>query len=227
MLRRRYAALILVLLSIATVTGVYYYTRPSRAIYSGFRAMGWRALPPNYWASLAKQIASSMPGTSPAGIWIVGRIEISPPGTCALSFPSSQAYPHVFFETEDWNEEYLTTFDSNGTKIWLQVEPGFADVGKLIDLVLGQYKHHSCILGFGIDLEWRWGLPNIKETTPVTDEEANEWLSKIKSHNQDYRLFLKHWNPENMPHTTRREIVFIDDAQNFESLDSLVQEFRL
>jgi len=188
--------------------------------------MGWRALPPNYWADLARQIASTIPGTSPAGIWIVGRIEVSPPGACVLSFPSNQTTPHVFFETEDWNEDYLKAFDNNGIKIWLQVEPGFADVNQLIDLVLTRYGHHACILGFGVDLEWRWGWPQSYETVPVTDAEANQWLNKTKSHNLNYQLFLKHWKANNMPPTVREGIVFIDDAQDFESLDSLVREFK-
>ena len=226
MLKRRYAALILILISTMIVTGVYYYAKPSKTIYSGFRTMGWRLLPPDYWVSLTKRVASSIPSTSPAGIWIVGRVEFLPPGTCALSFPSNQTYPHMFFETEDWNEDYLTAFDENGIKIWLQIEPGFADINQLIDLVLGRYRHHPGVLGFGIDLEWRWGWPVTRKTIPVTDEEAIRWVNKIKQYNQDFKLFLKHWLPKNMPPTAREGIVFIDDAQNFEGLDLLVNEFK-
>lgn len=228
MVRRRYAVvLILILVSVATATGLYYYTMPSERIYFGFRAMGSRAQLPGHWVNLTKQVASSIPGTIPTGIWIVGRVEFAPPGLCILSFPSNQTYPHVFFESEDLNEDYLTAFDNNGIKIWLQVEPGFAEIGQLVDLILKRYSHHSCIIGFGIDLEWRWSFPQARETAPVTDEEANQWLSRIKSYNPDYRLFLKHWLPKNMPPTARRDIVFIDDAQHFESLDSLVHEFKL
>jgi len=225
MLKRGYAALILILISTLIVAGVYYYAKPSKTIYSGFRAMGWRTMPTDYWVNLTKQVASSIPNTSPAGIWILGRVEFLPMGTCALSFPSNQIYPHMFFETEDWNEEYLTAFDENGIKIWLQVEPGFADVDQLIELVLGRYWSHSSVLGFGIDLEWRW--VDTTETAPVTDEEAIRWVNKIKQYNPDFKLFLKHWLPKNMPPTAREDIVFIDDAQNFEGLDSLVNEFKL
>jgi len=181
---------------------------------------------PNYWVNLTKQVASSIPGTSPAGIWIVGMVAIHT-GECMLSFPSNQTYPHMFFDNADRNEDYLTAFNENGIKIWFQVEPGFADINELIDLVLGRYGHHPCVLGFGIDLEWRWGWPVTRKTVPVTDEEANQWLDKIKSYNSNFRLFLKHWLPKNMPPTAQEEIVYIDDEQDFEGLDSLVHEFKL
>jgi len=223
MLKRWYAALILVVVSVSMVAGVYYYTKPSKTIYSGFRALGWLGLSPEYWVNLTKKVASSIPGTSPAGIAIVGDVSIQT-GICMLSFPSNQTYPHVLFGNQDIDEDYLTAFDDNGIKIWVQVEPGFADVDQLIDLVLGRYSHHPCVLGFGIDLEWRWG--DTKETVPVTDEEANRWVNKIKQYNPDFKLFLKHWLPKNMPPTAREGIVFIDDAQNFEGLDPLVQEFK-
>jgi len=226
MLKRRYVALILVLLCITTATGVYYYyTKPSKTIYSGFRALGWRGFSTGYWVNLTKRVTSSIPGTSPAGIAIVGGVSIQT-GICILSFPSNQTYPNIFFETRDTNEDYFRAFDDNEIKIWLQVEPGFADIDQLIDLVLGRYRHHPCVLGFGIDLEWRWGLPDTRETVPVTDEEANRWVNKIKQYNPDFKLFLKHWLPKNMPSTAREGIVFIDDAQHFEGLDPLVDEFK-
>ena len=43
---------------------------------------------------------------------------------------------------------YLNDFDNRGVKVWLQVEPGLADIETLIDLVLTQYGHHSSIVGF-------------------------------------------------------------------------------
>ena len=226
MLKLRYAALILVLVSVSMAAGVYYYTKPSKKIYSGFRALGWRGFSPDYWVDLTKQVASSIPGTSPAGIAIVGAVDIHR-GRCTLSFPSNKTYQHIFFETQDINEDYLTAFDDNGIKIWLQVEPGFADINQLIDLVLERYGHHPSVLGFAVDLEWRWGWPQTQKTVPVTDEEANQWLNKTKSHNPNYKLFLIHWLTEVMPPTARKDIVFIDDGQHFDGLDSLVDDFKL
>jgi hypothetical protein len=133
----------------------------------------------------------------------------------------------MYFEVRDRNENYLTAFDDDGIKVWLQVEPGFADINMLIDSVLERYGHHPCILGFGIDLEWRWGWPQSHETVPVTDEEAQQWLTKTKAYNSDYKLFLKHWDTDNMPTTVCQDIVFIDDEQGFESFDSFMSRFKL
>jgi len=226
MLKRWYAALILVLVCVTIAAGVYYYMKPPKKIYSGFWRRGREALSPDYEVNLTKQLASSIGGTSPAGLWVVGLVSIQR-GTCTLTFPSNQTYLHMVFEDQDINEDYLIAFDDNGIKIWLEVEPGFADVDQLIDLVLERYGHHPCILGVGIDLEWRWGLPDTRETVPVTDEEANRWLNRIKRYNTNYRLLLIHWVTEVMPPTVRKDIVFVDDAQSFEGLDQLVDEFKL
>jgi len=160
MIENRHHLLILVLVSlfISIAMGTYYYVRQvkqSEKIYLGFRRMGWGTGSPECWIDMAKQFASRVPCTSPGGIWIVGPIEFLPLGTCVLSFPSNQTHPHMFFEPRDRNEDYLTAFDYNGIKVWLQVEPGFADINWLIDSVLERYRHYPCILGFGIDLEWR------------------------------------------------------------------------
>jgi hypothetical protein len=169
---------------------------PSEKIYAGFRCSGGLVL--TYWVDVAKQTASAIPGTSPGGILIVtGGIEA---GT----------------------DHCLTVFDDNGIKVWLQVEPYGASIDQLIDVVLGQYGHHPCVLGFGIDLEWRRPYSN------VTDEEAKRWLNKTKQYNPDFKLFLKHWLTEVMPPTARENIVFIDDSQRFgpDGLDSMVNEFK-
>jgi hypothetical protein len=230
MLRYRYVAFILILVLVFFAIGAYFYMQlqmPSEKIHAGFWIAEPAFMPPEYWANLTEQIASSIKGTSPANIWVVGRIVFSPPGTCILSFPSNQTYPHMFFEAEDANEDCLKAFDDNEIKVCLEVEPGFADVNQLINVVLERYGHHPCILGVAVDLEWRWNSPQTRETVPVTDDEANQWLSSIKSHNPNYKLFLIHWLTNVMPHTAREDIVFIDDAQDFNSLDSLVEDSKL
>lgn len=230
MLRYRDVALILILVSASVVVGVYYYVqrlKPSDKIHAGFWITESKSMPPESWTNLTKQMASSILGAFPAGILVVGRIVFSPPGTCILSFPSNRTYPHMFFAAEDANEDYFRAFDDNGIKVCLEVEPGFADASQLIDVVLENYGHHPCVLGLAIDLEWRWGWPQTRETVPVTDAEANQWLNKTKLHNPNYKLFLIHWLTDVMPPATREEIVFIDDAQNFAGLDSMVQDFKL
>lgn len=85
--------------------------------------------------------------------------------------------PNIFvhiFDNQDRNEDDLTAFDENGIKVWLEVELGFADIDQLGDSVLQRYGHHPCILGFAVDLEWRWGRPYTRKTVPVTDEQSNQ-----------------------------------------------------
>ena len=70
---------------------------------------------------------------------------------CNLEFtPSSDvdtealARQYIYFSEPDRenhlsHEEYFKYFDDNNIKVYLQVEPGFADVDTLIDLIMDQY----------------------------------------------------------------------------------------
>jgi hypothetical protein len=59
----------------------------------------------------------------------------------------------------------------------------------------------------------------------VTDAEAAAWVVAVRSHGAQYRLFLKHWLVEMLPPTERDGLYFIDDSQQFESLDQMAAEF--
>jgi hypothetical protein len=143
-----------------------------------------------------------------------------------LFFPSDgKQYENIHFEDLDKHELFLDQFDQNDVDVFLQVEPGSADVVQLIDLVLNRYKHHPSVVGFGVDVEWYshserrgWGIP-------VTDSTAAIWESAVKSHNSDYRLFLKHWDREWMPSSYRGDIVFVSDSQIFEKMSDMLDEF--
>jgi hypothetical protein len=122
------------------------------------------------------------------------------------------------------NAAALDLFDELGFRVWLQVEPGNANMDELIDIVINQYNHHPSVIGFGLDVEW------YKSTigplgVPITDEEANRWVKAVRTHNPEYRLFLKHWEIDWMPPTVREGIYFINDTQDFDSLDALVENF--
>jgi hypothetical protein len=176
---------------------------------------------PEYWASVGEQMAARFPGAAPQGIWIVGNFTGN--GTY-LSFPAETDDPFITHTYVDMNEEALSLFDARGVKIWLQVEPGNADMVTLIDLVLGQYGHHACVIGFGVDVEW-YQSDGSAEGTPVTDEEAARWVEAVRRHNRGYLLFLKHWDTDWMPPTYRDGIVFVDDSQIFEDADQMIAEF--
>ncbi len=94
----------------------------------------------------------------------------------------------------------------------------------LIDLVLGQYSHHPCVIGFGVDVEW-YKSDGGPEGTPVSDAEARAWADAVRRHDPDYLLFLKHWDYNWLPPTERQGIVFVDDSQIFANFDELASEF--
>jgi hypothetical protein len=166
-------------------------------------------------------MAAKFPDAAPEALWIVGN---QGGKGSALTFPGSTDKPDIFFASEDNNEAALTLFDEQGVNVWLQVEPGQADVEELIRLVLDRYSHHPSVIGFGVDVEWYDSIGD-PEGKAVTDEEAAAWLAVIREYNPEYRLFLKHWLPEKMPPTLRDGLLFVDDSQELASLDEMVAEF--
>ncbi len=194
-------------------------------LFAGVRSSEYGIEPfpsPEGWGRAMETMAGYFPGSQQAAIWIVGTV--GEDGTAKLEFPGDgQEYPHVVFAAEDRHEEYLRYFDEHGIQVFLQVEPGLADVPTLIDLVLNRYKRHPSVIGFGVDVEW------YKDTQtggiPVTNLTAQEWEERVKAHDPAYRLFLKHWDAAYMPPSYRGEIVFVDDSQQFSSLRQMVDEF--
>jgi hypothetical protein len=179
-----------------------------------------------WWYNTVNNMASRFSGASPSVIWILG---YTTNDGCYLGFPNpnpAATYKKIFFSKKDMNEQYLDAFDNNGVKVWLQVEPGFADVETVIDLVFSQYGHHSCVIGFGVDVEWyKTSAENDYEGVVVTDAEAEAWSTKLKTYNKDYLLFTKHWLQNKMPPTFRTDIVFVNDGQIFSNMSGMVQEF--
>jgi hypothetical protein len=176
---------------------------------------------PEYWVSVGERMSAKFPGAVPEAIWIVGNF--TGEGTF-LSFPAETDDPLVTHVYVDLNEAVLTLFDQKGFRVWLQVEPGNADVIALIDLVLGRYGNHPSVVGFGVDVEW-FRSSGSPEGEPVTDEEAAAWVETVRRHNPAYRLFLKHWDERWMPPAVRDGIVFVSDSQIFDSFDDLVEDF--
>jgi hypothetical protein len=180
----------------------------------------------DWWVDSTLGMASRFPGSTPVVVWIVG--EVLFPVDCGLSFPNPTpgvSYPNIVFKTTvDENEPYFDAFDAAGIKVWVQVEPGNADVGTLIDLALAQYAHHPSVVGFGVDVEW-YKYKAFRNGKAVTDAEASAWATRVRSFNPAYLLFTKHWLREKMPPTYRTGMVFIDDSQGFRNLDAMANEF--
>jgi len=180
----------------------------------------------NYWLRVGNGMAQRFTNTDPAGIWIVSIYWNN--GVTGVGFPSSgRQVPYVEFSDIDESEDHLTKFDNTGLKIWLQVEPGSADVDTLMDLVMNRYKHHQCVVGFGIDVEWYKYDKTHKDGQKVPDSVAQHWEAHLQSIKSSYTLFLKHFFPDWMPPTYRGNILFVDDSQEFPSLSSMVSEFKV
>jgi hypothetical protein len=175
-----------------------------------------------YWASVGERMSAKFSTSHPETIWIVGNFMGD--GMTYLSFLAKTDDPNIRSGYVDMNEAALSLFDQKGFKVWLQVEPGDADVSELIKLVMIQYKNHPSVIGFGIDVEW-YKSDGSAEGTPVTDTEAETWVKTIHAINPNYKIFLKHWDQNWMPPTYRDGIVFVDDSQQFQSFDQLVNEF--
>jgi hypothetical protein len=176
---------------------------------------------PDYWASVGQEMAARFEGSTPEAIWIVGRLYGE---GSLLSFPANTDDPLIQVSELDGNEEALTLFDTIGLRVWLQVEPGNAPVDELIHLMLDRYGHHPSVIGVGVDVEW-YRSTDEPEGQAVTDNEASAWLEAARSHDPEYRLFLKHWEREKMPPSVRDGLLFVDDSQIFPSLDAMVEEF--
>jgi len=184
---------------------------------------------PQWWLDSTQSMADSFEGADPAVVWIVGVVDEEV--KCRLNFPAPDDqqlpnYENILFTDYEMNEDYLTLFDQNGVKVWLQVEPSQADVEVLIDLVLNRYGSHPSVIGFGVDVEW-YKYDKYLEGKVVTDEEASDWVNEVRSHNSDYLLFVKHWLPEKMPRTYREGMMFLDDSQQFNSVEQILSEFKV
>lgn len=200
-------------------------TSPSRSLGAGMRFSQYGPAynpGPQYWLEVANQMVTRFPDSQPQALWIVS--ELASPGTL-FSFPGSSEDLLIHFSPDDKNEETLSLFDREGVSVWLQVEPGDAPVEKLIDILLKQYSHHPCVIGVGVDVEW-YQSTETPEGIAVSDETAAAWLAVARKYNPAYRLFLKHWEIEMMPPTLREGILFVDDSQDFTSLDQMVEEFK-
>lgn len=206
-------------------------SKAERYVGSRSSQYGFKPFPePEEIASVYQKMSAKVPGSTPASAWIVGVIGKS---ECRIGFPnpSTTPIPNIVFSRIDKNEAYLQKFDEIGAKIFLQVEPGMADVPTLIKLVLDQYGHHPCIAGFGVDIEW---YPSSGETNgdptgmnkKLTNEELLTWDSLVKSYNPSYRVFVKHWIPSYCGTSGVSDVIYIDDTQGYSSASGLLTEFK-
>ncbi len=202
--------------------------KPGKVVFAGVRSSsyGIKSFPePPAWKKAIDAMTGYFEGSTPCAIWIVGVMAETPKYT-HLEFPSEgKTYPNIEFEDADKHEPFLSYFDKAGIKVFLQVEPANADMMTLIDLVLGRYKDHPCVIGFGVDVEWNKEADNPEWGVKVDDATAQQWEAKVKSCNPEYRLFLKHWDIGWMPPTYRGDIIFVDNGQEFKNFEEMLAKF--
>lgn len=159
---------------------------------------------------------SYFPGTVPTIVWTVSEMWGDDSNECRFYFPNDNNYPtlNISYDDVELSEKYLAYFDTAKIKVYLQIEPAGAEIKTLFDVISKRYGKHTCVIGFGIDLEWYkchdydWGKK-------VTDAEAQEWEKLVKSYNSAYTLFLKHPDKKMtwFPPTYRGGILFNNDCE--------------
>jgi len=224
----------LILLIIVGVTILFMFMQKLSPSYPTHESwVGWACssyghqqdLTSSYWVNVTTEMNVKISNSEPSGIWVLSVIWED--GECHLQFPNptNKTYQYISFSDTDENEPYLDAFDDAGVKVWLSVESGYADMETLIDLVLSRYKHHSCVVGFSIDLEW-YQNPLYEDGKAVSNDEAYRWLNRVKSYKQDYKLLLIHWLSSKMPPQHFPDIVFMSDDQGFSSMSEFVDDFK-
>ena len=201
--------------------------KPDNVVYAGVRSSSYGIKPfpePATWRKVMNDMQNRFEGSQACAIWIVG--VMGGERSCRLEFPADgRQDSNIVYIDYDKHEPFLTHFDTTGIKVFLQVEPANADLIDLIDIVLNRYKHHPCVIGFGVDVEWYREADNPEWGIKLTDELAQAWNERVKSHNPNYRLFLKHWDRDWMPPTYRSDLIFVDDSQELKDFKAAQDEF--
>lgn len=200
---------------------------PPNLKYIGARSSSYGITPfpePEEWKDALDVLIGNFRNAERVLIWIVGVVDTETNGV-DLEFPSpGGVYDKVNFAEVDRHERYLKFFDANHIKVFLQVEPGLADVKTVIDLVLNRYGKHPCVAGFGIDVEWYRNSVSGRPGEKVTDSEGQEWEKVVKTHHSSYQLFLKHYDKLFLCPNYRGQIIFVDDTMQFKDINELVTE---
>ena len=174
--------------------------------------------------SFGTTMQSLYEGSTGAYLLIVGTVSGENAENCSLAFPVSGTYDYIKGSKNDKYEDYLTAMDAAGFSVWLQVESGKADLETLVTLVMNRYGHHSCVKGFGIDVEWHEPVSGSDRGTKLSDADAQKVLAKVRSYNQNYTLFVKHWREDYLP-SKMEGLIYVNDSQQFHDLDDVVDDF--
>ncbi|OUM65015.1 carbohydrate-binding module family 18 protein [Piromyces sp. E2] len=180
----------------------------------------------NRWLGFINKFTKYFKGSKPTVIVIVS--QNCEDVICKFGFPKPSGVSkteYIEFSSKDKFEDILKVFDKNGINVWLQVEPGDNDLVTIAKIVFNQYGHHSCVQGFGIDLEW-WHKNDTGKGRQLSDDDAERIVRYVRSVNGKYTVFAKHWKIEFMPPNYRDHMIFIDDSNKIGSLEDTTEEFN-
>jgi hypothetical protein len=198
----------------------------------GVKMAGINPFPdPAGWSKAMSSMASRWQGSVPSAIWLVGEVDYGTKGaTLQFTSPGGTYDAKIEFNPNQYkgvnHEACLSYFDTHGIKVWLQIEPGFASVPDQINAVLKKLGHHNSVLGLAIDVEWYKKASDEGDNAYVTDSEAKNWESLVKSYNNSFTLLLKHYDPKYLPPSYRGNIVFCCDDEQNGSLEVFLKEHK-
>lgn len=202
---------------------------------SGVRWAGFRASPygiqpfpdADEWGRAATAMEGRYPGSTGTFVWIAGTVNGSAGNqTCMLNFPLDDPVAGAVDFPFDENEAFLRLADQRGYAVWLQVEPGDADLPALAEGVMRRYRSHPSVKGFGVDVEWYRTQGTGGFGTKVSDALARTLVERVQGAKPGSTCFLKHWDPAWMPPTAREGLVFVNDSQGHPSLEAMRAEFQ-
>jgi len=121
---------------------------------------------------------------------------------CRFNFedPGGVSDEDITFTGTDTGSATFTKFSADGDiDIYLGIELGLADPAEAIQVALNKYGGQSCVKGILIDLEW-WNVNGTGNyTTQLPKATAESWLSTIQAYDADYKLILRHPDPDILP----------------------------
>lgn len=144
--------------------------------------------PADEWVAAAKKFG----GENAVVDLVVGQANVK--GQCWLFFPVSESKvsdsKYIISSSQtDLPGLYLQAADEADVKVILNLQPQKANVSELIDIVLDRYSHHASVVGINIDMEWK----KTGRAYYVSNEERDEWLRRVKSYDESYKLFLTYF----------------------------------
>lgn len=168
---------------------------------------------PARMVSFADKMESCYEGSNGAHILIVGTVS-EKDWSCRLAFPLSHDIDLVRGGDEDFYGKYLDAFDKAGQEVWLQVEPGDADIVELAREVMSRYSHHTCVRGFGIDVEWYKPAGTDGYGSELDNDTAMDVLTAVREIDPSYTVFVKHWDSRWLP-DDMEGFIYVNDSQDF------------